>query len=107
MHPSLLQECIAREIVNRVQQLRKKAKLIPTDDVKMEYEVQSDPENIGIAEVFEGHEKTFEKALRRPIDKHAVTKVGGEASDAMTEVVIVEEEQEVQKATFLLRLVKL
>ena len=107
MHPSLLQEGIAREIVNRVQQLRKRAKLVPTDDVKMEYKVLSDPDHVGIEEVFTGHEKTFEKALRRPIDKHVVTQVGGEASDAMTEVVIAAEEQEVQKATFLLRLVKI
>ena len=104
---SLLQEGIAREVVNRVQQLRKKAKLVATDDVKMEYKVLSDPEKVGIAEIFEEHGKTFEKALRRPIDKHVATQVGGEATDAMTEVVIAEEEQEVQKATFLLRLVKL
>lgn len=107
MHPNLLREGIAREVVNRVQQLRKRAKLVPTDDVKMEYKVLSDPDNIGIEEVFEGHGRTFEKALRRPIDKHVVTQVGGEASDAMTEVVLAEEQQEVQKATFLLRLVKL
>lgn len=107
MSESLLHEGIAREVVNRVQQLRKRADLKPTDDVKMEYRVRSDPENIGIEKVFEGYGKTFEKALRRPIDKHVVTEVGGEASDAMTEVVIVEEDQEVQKATFMLRLVKL
>lgn len=107
MHPDLLREGIAREVVNRVQQLRKRAKLVPTDDVKMEYKVLTDPDNIGIEEVFDGHGRTFEKALRRPIDKHVVTQVGGEATDAMTEVVIAEEQQEVQKATFLLRLVKL
>ena len=107
MHPSLLQEGIAREIVNRVQQLRKKAKLVPTDDVKMEYRILTDPESTGIGEVFENHGKTFEKALRRPLDKHLVTQVGGEATDTSTEAVIAEEEQEVQKATFLLRLVKL
>ncbi|KAK4696722.1 isoleucyl-tRNA synthetase, partial [Lecanoromycetidae sp. Uapishka_2] len=107
MHPDLQREGIAREVVNRVQQLRKRAKLVPTDDVKMEYKVLSDPDEIGIEEVFEGHGRTFEKALRRPLDKHVVTQVGGEASDAMTEVVLAEEQQEVQKATFLLRLVKL
>ena len=105
--PFLQQSGIAREVVNRVQQLRKKAKLVPTDDVRMEYKILSDPEKIGIGEVFEGHGKTFEKALRRPIDKHIVTQVGGEATNAMVDVVIAEEEQEVQKATFLLRLVKL
>ena len=33
----------------------------------------SDPENMGIEEVFETHDKTFEKALRRPMDKHLMT----------------------------------
>lgn len=107
LYPELAREGIAREIVNRVQQLRKRAKLVPTDDVKMEYRVLSDPEETGIENVFETHGQIFEKALRRPLDKHVVTKVGGEVPDGKDEVVIREEEQEVQKATFLLRLVKL
>lgn len=107
MQLSLLHEGIAREVVNRVQQLRKRAELKPTDDVKMEYKVLTDPDNIGIEKVFEEHGKTFEKALRRPIDKHVITQIGGEASDAMTEMIIVEEDQKVQEATFMLRLVKL
>lgn len=107
MQLSLLHEGIAREVVNRVQQLRKRAELKPTDDVKMEYKVLTDPDNIGIEKVFEEYGRTFEKALRRPLVKHVMTQVGGEASDAMTEVVIVEEDQKVQEATFMLRLVKL
>ena len=105
--PELAREGIAREIVNRVQQLRKRANLVPTDDVKMEYLVLSDPETIGIEEVFETHGKTFEKALRRPMDKHLVTTFDGKIPDANQEGLIIEGQQEVQKATFLLRLVKL
>ena len=107
LYPELAREGIAREVINRVQQLRKRAKLVPTDDVKMEYKVLSDPEKIGLEEVFEGHGKAFEKALRRPLDKHVVTKFGGEVPNGDVDVAIAEEEQEVQKATFLLRLVKL
>ena len=107
IYPELAKEGIAREIINRVQQLRKKAKLVPTDDVKMEYKVMTDPDNTDIEEVFRTHGKTFERALRRPIDKHMVTKYDGEIDGEETEKVIAEEEQEVQKATFLLRLVKL
>lgn len=107
LYPELAREGIAREIVNRVQQLRKKAKLVPTDDVKMEYRVLSDPEKTGIEEVFETHGQVFEKALRRPLDKHVITQVGGEVPEGKDEVVIAAEEQEVQKATFLLRLVQL
>lgn len=107
MDPELAREGIAREVVNRVQQLRKKANLVPTDDVKMEYLVLSDPENIGIEEVFKTHGKTFEKALRRPMDKHLVTTFDGEIPDGNQEGLIIQGQQDVQKATFLLRLVKL
>jgi isoleucyl-tRNA synthetase len=98
---------IARQIINRVQQLRKRAKLVPTDEVKMEYKVLSDPEKIGLDEVFATHGKDFEKTLRRNFDKHVVTEAGGEIPKDKKEEVIAEEEQELQQATFLLRLVKL
>lgn len=107
IYPELAQEGLAREVVNRVQQLRKRARLVPTDDVKMEYRVLSDPENIGIEAMFENHGKAFEKALRRPLDKHVATAIEGKFPNSEADVVIAEEEQEVQKATFLLRLVKL
>ena len=107
VYPELAQEGLAREIINRVQQLRKKAGLKPTDDVKMEYRVKSDPEKIDLEGVFEGHGKYIEKALRRPVDKHVVTEVDGAIPNGVSESVIAEEEQEVQKAVFLLRLVKL
>ena len=107
IYPDLAREGLAREVINRVQQLRKRAKLVPTDDVKMEYKVLSDPEKIGIEEVFETHSKMFEKALRRPLDKHVVTIVEDKIPKDESEKVITEEEQEVQKATFLLRLVML
>ena len=107
IYPELAKEGIAREIINRVQQLRKKAKLVPTDDVKMEYKVMTDPDNTNIEEVFQTHGKAFERALRRPLDKHIVTKYDGEIDGDETKKVIAEEEQEVQKATFLLRLIEL
>lgn len=106
IYPELAHEGLAREIVNRVQKLRKKVGLVPTDDVKMEYRVLADPENIRIGEVFESQSKLIEKVLRRPIDKHVVTE-GAEQSSEGDKVLISEEEQEVQKATFMLRLVKL
>ncbi|KAL1960866.1 hypothetical protein VTO42DRAFT_5849 [Malbranchea cinnamomea] len=106
IYPELAHEGLAREIVNRVQKLRKKAGLVPTDDVKMEYRVLTDPDNIGLAEVFETQSQAIEKALRRPVDKHVVTEAGGEIPNG-EEDVIMEEEQEVQKATFMLRLVRL
>jgi isoleucyl-tRNA synthetase len=106
LYPELAEEGLAREIINRVQRLRKKAGLQPTDDVKMEYKVLSDPDSIGLQKVFSGQSKTIEKALRRPVDHHNVTQFEGEIPNGV-EGLIMEEEQEIQKATFMLRLVKL
>ncbi|KAI5301764.1 isoleucine--tRNA ligase [Ascosphaera pollenicola] len=107
IYPELHQEGLAREIVNRVQRLRKKAGLVPTDDIKMEYRVLGDPDNVGISEAFESQAGFIEKVLRRPVDKHVVTENAGEVKAEKEEGIIAEEEQEVQKATFLLRLLKL
>jgi isoleucyl-tRNA synthetase len=107
IYDSLLDEGLAREIINRVQRLRKKAGLQVTDDIKMEYKVLSDPENTGIERVFETHQPAIAKALRRPLDKHEVTHVEGKIPDQEEEGIIAEEEQEVNKAIFLLRLLKL
>ncbi|KAK1761488.1 isoleucyl-tRNA synthetase [Echria macrotheca] len=107
IYPGLAEEGLAREIINRVQRLRKKAGLQPTDDIKMEYKVLSDPESTGIEKVFETQTQMIIKALRRPLDKHEVTHLEGQIPDKKEEGVIAEEEQEVQKATFLLRLLTL
>jgi isoleucyl-tRNA synthetase len=107
LYSELADEGLAREIINRVQRLLKKAGLQPTDDVKMEYKVLSDPEKVGLESVFTSQSKVIEKVLRRPVDHHMVTEVEGKIPDKVEEGVILEEEQEIQKATFLLRLVKL
>lgn len=107
IYPELKSEGVAREIINRVQRLRKKVGLVPTDDVKMEYKVLSDPEGLGLEEVFSTQASQLQKALRRPMDKHDVTQVEGKIPSAEQPGVIAEELQEVQAATFLLRLLKL
>jgi isoleucyl-tRNA synthetase len=106
LYSELADEGLAREIINRVQRLRKKAGLQPTDDVKMEYKVLTDPDNIGLANVFSTQAQAIEKALRSPLDNHAVTEDGGKILDRV-EGIILEEKQEIQKAEFLLRLLKL
>lgn len=107
IYPELKSEGLAREIINRVQRLRKKAGLVPTDDVKMEYKVLSDPEGLGLEEVFVSQSSQLQKALRRPLDRHEVTKVEGEIPSEQQPGFIAEELQEVQAATFLLRLLHL
>jgi isoleucyl-tRNA synthetase len=105
-YPELEQEGLAREVIRRVQDLRKKAGLVPTDDVGMQYRVLSDPDGLGLEAAFEKQGKLFEKALRRGVDRHVVTEVEGKIEKDQ-EGVIMEEEQELHKATFMLRLVKL
>lgn len=107
VYPELAIEGLAREIIRRVQDLRKKAGLVATDDVGMEYKVISDPDNVGLEKAFENHRDMFEKALRRPVDKHVQTEFEGKIPEGKKEEVILQEEAELQKATFLLRLVKL
>lgn len=99
IHPELAQEGLAREIINRVQRLRKKAGLQPIDDIRMEYKVHSDPDDIGLETAFTSQSALFEKTLRRPLDR--------QEGDAPKEGLIAEEDQEVQQATFSLRLLKL
>ncbi|KAG5932722.1 Isoleucine--tRNA ligase, cytoplasmic [Claviceps pazoutovae] len=96
--PSLAQEGLAREVINRVQRLRKKAGLHATDDVKMDYQVLSDPDNIGLAQALASQSGMIEKTLRRSLDPFE--------KGAELERLIAEEKQEVQQATFILRLLK-
>ncbi|KAJ5789235.1 uncharacterized protein N7518_006246 [Penicillium psychrosexuale] len=105
LYPELAHQGLGREIINRVQRLRKKAGLVPTDDVKMEYTIISDPDNIGLDEAFKSQAHVFEKVLRRPVDRS--TFGGDELPTGEEEGTISQEEQEVQNATFLLRLLKL
>jgi isoleucyl-tRNA synthetase len=107
IYAELADEGLAREIINRVQRARKKAGLQPTDDVKMEYKVLSDPDNIGLANAFTSQSEAIEKALRRPMDHHVVTEIDGKIPDTAEEGIILEEDQEIQKAVFKLRLLKL
>ena len=107
LYPDLADEGLAREIINRVQRARKTAGLQPTDDIKMEYKVLSDPDNIGLANAFTSQAHMIAKALRRPLDHHVITADDGRIPDKAEEGIILEEKQEIQKAEFLLRLLKL
>lgn len=107
IYPDLADEGLGREVISRVQRLRKKAGLLATDDVKMEYKVLSDPDDIGLNNVFHTQAVAMEKVLRRPLDKHVVTHIEGEIPKEEEAGLILQEEQEIQKATFLLRLLKL
>lgn len=65
---SMQDEGTAREIINRVQKLRKKAHLVPTDEIKVFYETENDLDRIAdeFKEFIENTIKaSFEKQLKR------------------------------------------
>ncbi|CCG84421.1 protein of unknown function [Taphrina deformans PYCC 5710] len=95
VRPELQQEGMAREVINRVQKLRKQAGLQATEDVTMEYRILRDPDN-GLSEAIANNGEMFIKTLRSNLV---------EATEGRE--VIAEEEQEVSGCTFLLRLLKL
>ncbi|OJJ62811.1 hypothetical protein ASPSYDRAFT_145628 [Aspergillus sydowii CBS 593.65] len=105
LYPELAHQGLGREIVNRLQRLRKKAGLVPTDDVKMEYHILTDPDSVGIKEAFETQAPVIEKVVRRPLEQYQAADGKDPSGDEAG--MIMQEEQEVQNATFLLRLLKL
>ncbi|ORY04507.1 isoleucyl-tRNA synthetase [Basidiobolus meristosporus CBS 931.73] len=97
LYPELQQEGLAREVINRVQRLRKKVNLQPIDPVHMYYEFKKDPED-QLSKVMQEQVEVLVKVLRRPLFP-----VAEKAADA--EVIVVEE-QEVNGSVFDLCLVK-
>ncbi|PNY29521.1 Isoleucine-tRNA ligase, cytoplasmic [Tolypocladium capitatum] len=99
-HPELVDEGLAREMINRVQRLRKKAGLVPTDDVRMQYAVVSNPDSVAVGSVVLSCQHLFRGALRGQLESFdAEDEVSGEA-------VILQEEHVVGTLTLMLRLLK-
>jgi isoleucyl-tRNA synthetase len=95
--PAAKTEAVARECVNRVQKLRKKAGLMPTDDVRMEFEIIGE-DTAGIKNAVLTHEDMVEEKVRgKLVESQNDDKTG----------LIIEEEQRVADVNFLLRLLKL
>jgi isoleucyl-tRNA synthetase len=96
-HPELAGEWLARELISRVQKLRKKAGLQATDDVEVYYRFE---EGAGaeLRNAMREHAEVIERTVRSvPAD----VSERRAASD-----VIIEEEQEVAETKFLLSLVR-
>jgi isoleucyl-tRNA synthetase len=93
---SLVNEGLAREVVNRVQRLRKKAGLEPTDDVLYYYTITEDADS-QLQNILD----TQVELLRRYLKQDLIVSPKKEI-----EVTIIEEEQEVNGAKFILHLAK-
>lgn len=63
-HPELLSEGLARDVVNRVQRMRKKAGLDPDEDVLVQYGVVANPDVVDLNKVIVDRQAFLESALR-------------------------------------------
>lgn len=95
IYPELQSEGYARELVNRIQRLRKLSGLNTTDDVRVQYEVVKD--TIDFERVIADNRALLEKSTKRPL-AHFTDEA---------DKVIANEEQSINDTTFKLRLLKL
>ncbi|TDL25928.1 isoleucine-tRNA ligase [Rickenella mellea] len=97
VHSELQGEWIAREIINRVQKLRKKAGLQATDDVDVFYTFE-EGSGAELLDAMREHAEVINRTVRNvPVDVKE-RKAGKE--------ILIEEEQEVADTKFLLSLVR-
>jgi len=97
IHPDLESEGLARELVSRVQKLRKKAGLQATDDVHVFYRFEAHT-GADIQAALEKHKDL----IRRTVGGLPVDIQGRKANSEL----IIEEEQEITDVKFMLYLVK-
>lgn len=103
---SMLNEGIAREVINRVQKLRKKALLDPTDDITVYIKVL--PESHKLRSVVDSHMNFIESSLKVPLkafpigaaEKIIITD-SQEWKDAKLEITLTEQEGAAQKRASL------
>ncbi|KAK5995878.1 Isoleucyl-tRNA synthetase [Cladobotryum mycophilum] len=100
-HPELMDEALVRDIINRVQRLRKKAGLVPTDDVRMQYAVLANPDGVDLGSVLSNQDDLFQSSLRGCLEECRDTR---EATDGGF---ILQEEQVLGNLKLLLKLLKL
>lgn len=74
----LLHEGVAREIINRIQKLKKKTQLVPTDPVIVYYEVSDASSDIG--KVAKSHQEFVENVIKSPFVPYDAKKIASEAA---------------------------
>lgn len=94
VHPELKTEGTARELINRIQRLRKKAGLDATEDVIVQYEYVKNTDEL--SDAISQHQELLKKSCRGPLEPYC------EKSND----VLAHEEQQIADAVFNLRLLK-
>ncbi|XP_064473466.1 isoleucine--tRNA ligase, cytoplasmic-like [Ornithodoros turicata] len=92
---TMLNEGLAREVINRMQKLRKKAHLVPTDPVSVYTEVT--PTNHFLADIVQSHSSLIEGTLKVPVKRLPVCD---------SDQVIIEETQELKGASLKIVITK-
>ncbi|CAH0562644.1 unnamed protein product [Brassicogethes aeneus] len=90
---SMQDEGTAREIINRIQKLRKKARLVPTDEITVYYRASG-----GLDRVAKEYNRFVEESIKAPF-RHADQK-------AKSHHLIIEEEQKLKDCTLYILLSK-
>ncbi|ODV86549.1 hypothetical protein CANARDRAFT_7018 [[Candida] arabinofermentans NRRL YB-2248] len=96
MYPELQTEGIVRELINRIQRLRKKCNLQQTDDVQVSIDIKKD--TIGLADAIKTNQELLLKSTKRPLETYAASE-GKE--------ILGEEETTINDTIVALRLLKL
>lgn len=97
IHPELESEGLSREIINRVQKLRKKAGLQATDDVEVYYKFE-EGDGDALRAAIQEHSDSIQRTCRGlPTDV---------AQRSLNASLLIEEEQEINEVKFLLSLVR-
>ena len=97
VYPELLGEGLAREFVNRVQKLRKKAGLQATDDIDVFYEFR-EGEGSDLLTCFKEHGEMIQKIIGK-VPRSRKEQRGGH--------LVIAEEQDISDVKFMLHLVRL
>jgi len=90
----MMDEGLAREVINRIQKLRKKAKLVPTDKISIFYEIDSKKkDNEDLSRAVRNYQNFIETGVKSPF-----------SGEPAQENVIISEEVEVKGCKFQLTL---
>lgn len=84
-------------MVNRIQKLRKKAHLVPTDQIEVYYNVQADCE---LSRVIKSQSEFITNSLKAPLHTYPLPK-----SDEGK--LVIEEDQELKEVCFKIGIIKL
>jgi isoleucyl-tRNA synthetase len=94
---TLIEEGLAREFMNRVQRLRKKSGLNPTDPIDYYYDLVEDV-NEQLSKMFVSQTDFLSTSLKRPVYQRVEIQAGV--------TIVAEENQEINGSTFALTLVR-